>query len=167
MPARAVSEADFEKLAHFRYRLGRFLRFSKEVTREHGITMLQYLLMLQIKAPPRREWPTVGELAERLQTNHHRVVSLVSRCEAAGLVKRNVGRSHKRQVEVALTRVGERCLARLVRLHLGEFALLQAEFAAPALIDLLQAEFAAPVLKAPGPGRPVRNASTGGSFGII
>ena len=67
MTSQAMSKTDFEKLAHFRYQLRRFLRFSEEVTRRKGITMLQYLLMLQIKGYPGREWATVGELAERLQ----------------------------------------------------------------------------------------------------
>src|SRR3990172_7826935 len=60
-----MSKADFETLAHFRYQLRRFLRFSEEVTRRKGVTPLQYLLMLQIKGFPGREWSTVGELAER------------------------------------------------------------------------------------------------------
>jgi len=32
-----VSKADFERLAHFRYQLRRFLRFSEETTRREGI----------------------------------------------------------------------------------------------------------------------------------
>ncbi len=147
---RGLSKAEFEQLAHIRYRLRRFLRFSEDLTRKHGITMLQYLLMLQIKGFPGREWATVGELAERLQAKHHAVVSLVSRCEAAGLVKRSVGRSDRRRVEVGLTRAGAQCLDRLARLHLGEFALLQAEFIAP-------------IVKPPGPKRHAGNAGIKGS----
>src|SRR5450759_3894436 len=85
-----MSKADFERLAHFRYQVRRYLRFSEEVSRRKGITSLQYLLMLQIKGFPGREWATVGELAERMQAKHHGVVSLVSRCEAAGLVWRSI-----------------------------------------------------------------------------
>ncbi len=150
MPARAVSKAELERLAHFRYRLRRFLRFSEEVTRKHGITMLQYLLMLQIKGFPGREWATIGELAERLQAKHHGVVSLVSRCEAAGLIKRSVGRGDRRRVEVGLTRDGAKCLDTLARLHRDEFALLQAELAEP-------------TLQPPSPGRPSRTAGIDGS----
>ncbi len=130
---RGLSKAEFEQLAHIRYRLRRFLRFSEDLTRKHGITMLQYLLMLQIKGFPGREWATVGELAERLQAKHHGVVSLVSRCEAAGLVKRGSSGSDRRRVEVTLTREGAKCLDRLARLHWGELASLQAEFAVPTL----------------------------------
>jgi hypothetical protein len=48
----AMAKDDFEKLAHFRYQLRRFLRFSEEATRSNGVTELQYLLLLQIKGYP-------------------------------------------------------------------------------------------------------------------
>lgn len=127
----ALSKLEFEKLAHFRYQLRRFLRFSEEVTHKQGITSLQYLLLLQIKGFPGREWATVGELAERLQAKHHGVVSLVSRCEAAGLVRRNASTSDKRRVEVTLTGKGNRCVERLARLHRAELLSLQGEFVVP------------------------------------
>ena len=133
MPEHNMSKADFERLAHFRYQLRRFLRFSEEVTRKRGITSLQYLLMLQIKGFPGREWATVGELAERLQAKHHGVVALISRCEAAGWVKRSISGSDKRRVEVKLTRKGGECLEQLARLHRGELLSLQREFLVPNL----------------------------------
>ena len=126
-----MSKAELEKLAHFRYQLRRFLRFSEEVSRRNGITSLQYLLMLQIKGFPGREWATVGELAERLQAKHHGVVSLISRCEAAGLVRRSISSGDKRRVEVDLTRKGDQCLERLARLHRGELESLKGTFAVP------------------------------------
>jgi len=131
MPDRSMSKADFEKLAHFRYQLRRFLRFSEEVSRRNGITSLQYLLMLQIKGFPGREWATVGELAERLQAKHHGVVSLISRCEAAGLVRRSISSSDKRRVEVELTRKGDQCLEKLARLHRSELRSVKGKFAVP------------------------------------
>ena len=63
-----MSKADFETLAHFRYQLRRYLRFSEDLTQRAGITPLQYLLMLQIKGFPGRESANVGELAERNPT---------------------------------------------------------------------------------------------------
>lgn len=128
-----MSKTDYERLAHFRYQLRRFLRFSEEVTHNNGITSLQYLLMLQIKGFPGRDWATVGELAERLQAQHHGVVSLISRCEAAGLVKRNVSSDDKRRVEVTLTKKGDQCLERLAHLHRAELLSLQSDFAVPDL----------------------------------
>lgn len=136
MATPVMSKADFERLAHFRYHLRRYLRFSEEVTRRNGITSLQYLLMLQIKGFPGREWATVGELAERLQAMHHGVVSLISRCETAGLVKRSTSSSDKRCVEVKLTKKGDACLERLARLHRAELMSLQGEFAVPDLTAL-------------------------------
>lgn len=112
-----MTKSELEKLAQFRYRLRLFLRFSEELTRSSGITALQYQLMLQVKGFPGRHWATVGELAERLQAQQHGVVSLISRCEAGGLVKRSASRADKRRVEIRLTPKGEKLLARLARLH--------------------------------------------------
>lgn len=39
-----MAKCDYERLAHFRYQLRRFLRFSEEVTRKQGVTALQYPL---------------------------------------------------------------------------------------------------------------------------
>jgi DNA-binding MarR family transcriptional regulator len=120
-----LAKADYEALAEFRYQLRRFLRFSEEATRDCGITPLQYQLMLQVKGFPGREWATISELAERLQAKHHGVVALVSRCESLGLVKRQPSASDQRRVEIRLTPEGERCAARLARLHRDELATLQ------------------------------------------
>ena len=131
MSNRKMSKTDFETLARFRYQLRRFLRFSEEVTHRNGVTPLQYLLMLQIKGFPGREWATVAELAERLQAKHHGVVSLVSRCEAAGWVQRTASRNDKRCVEVHLTAAGEDCLEQLARLHREELRSVNAGFSVP------------------------------------
>jgi DNA-binding MarR family transcriptional regulator len=129
-------KSDYERLAHFRYQLRRFLRFSEEVTRKHGVTALQYLLLLQIQGFPRREWATVGELAERLQAKHHGVGSLISRCEELGLVTRSTSRSDRRRVEVKLTRKGEECVERLARLHRDELLSLGTELVVPDLREI-------------------------------
>ena len=51
-----LAKQDFEVLADFRYQIRRFLRFSEEVVREHGLTLLQYLLLLHVKGYPGRDW---------------------------------------------------------------------------------------------------------------
>ena len=112
-----LSKLDYEQLADFRYRLRRFLRFSEEVTQAQGITPLQYLLLLQVKGFPGRDWATIAELAERLQAHHHGVVALTSRCEKSGLVARRPGRDDKRCVEVSLTPKGAELLQQLALLH--------------------------------------------------
>ena len=129
-----MAKAEFEALAQFRYQLRRFLRFSEEATRRKGVTPLQYLLMLQIKGFPGRDWATVVELAERLQAKHHGVVALISRCEKAGLVARKLSRSDMRLVEVQLTKKGEQCLEQLARLHRAEHLALRGQFSMPDMI---------------------------------
>lgn len=127
----AMAKADFEALAQFRYQLRRFLRFSEEVTQAHGVTPLQYQLMLQIMGFPGRNWATVTELAERLQSKHHGVVALISRCESLGLVQRRASTSDLRQVEVRLTARGERCVEALASVHRAELGSFQGLLAAP------------------------------------
>ena len=135
MSRRSLTKTDFETLATFRYRLRRFLRFSEELTRRHGVTPLQYQLMLQIKGFPGRDWATIAELAERLQAKHHGIVALVSRCEAAGLVRRHASRSDQRRVEVRLTPQGEQCLGQLASLHRDELQSVKGGFAVPGIGD--------------------------------
>ena len=112
-----MTKDEFEALAQFRYDLRRFLRFSEQATHEHGVTPLHYLLLLQIKGYPGRDWATITELAERLQAKHHGVVSLVTRCESAGLVRRSTSTEDRRRVEVRLTAKGSRLVERLANLH--------------------------------------------------
>lgn len=116
------------------------MRFSEEVTRSKGITVLQYLLLLQIRGFPGREWATVGELAERLQAKQHGVVSLVTRCESAGLVRRSTSVHDRRRVEVTLTAKGQRCLEELAALHQKELLSLREQSVVPALAALLVGE---------------------------
>ena len=124
----SMTKADYELLSEFRYQLRRFLRFSEDAVRADGMTPLQYQLLLQLKGFPGREWATVGELAERLQAQHHGVVALVTRCESAGLVRRMPGSVDRRQVEVHLTKDGDRSIARLAQLHRSELRSLSNVF---------------------------------------
>ena len=115
-----LKKKDFEALSEFRYQLRRFLRFSEEVVRAEGITPLQYLLLLHIKGFPGRDWATVGELAEKLQSHHHGTVALVSRCEQLGLVKRRPSETDRRRVEIHLTPKGAASIEKLARIHRAE-----------------------------------------------
>ena len=128
---RGLNKADFEQLSEFRYQMRRFERFSEQAAQEEGITPLQYLLLLHIKGYPGRDWATVGELAERLQAQHHGVVALVSRCEALQLVTRKVSETDRRQVEVHLLRAGELLLGRLAEIHRAELRTLKGAFTIP------------------------------------
>ena len=126
-----LTKRDFEQLSEFRFQTRRFERFSENATHEEGITPLQYLLLLHIRGFPNRDWATVGELAERLQAQHHGVVALVSRCEALGLVRRQVSDTDRRQVEVHLEKSGNEILDKLAQLHRKELKLLQGAFQVP------------------------------------
>ena len=126
-----LAKKDFETLADFRYQIRKFLRFSEEVSRQHGLTPLQYQLLLSIKGYPGRDWATVGELAERLQAQHHGVVALISRCEKQKLVQRRRSLEDKRRMEIRVLPKGEEMLELLARLHRAELLSLQGSFAVP------------------------------------
>jgi len=126
-----LDKSDFEMLSEFRYQIRKFVRFSENVARQHGITPLQYLMMLHIKGYPGRQWATVGELAERLQTQQHGVVALISRCEKLGLVERRRSSEDRRRIEVHLLGDGQRMVERIARLHRTQLTSLQGRFVVP------------------------------------
>jgi DNA-binding MarR family transcriptional regulator len=115
-----LTKDDFAALSELRFQMRRFERFSEAAARAEGITPLQYLTLLHIKGFPGRDWATVGELAERLQSQQHGVVALVSRCEAAGLVERRASQEDRRRVEVHLLPAGEKILRKLAAVHRAE-----------------------------------------------
>jgi DNA-binding MarR family transcriptional regulator len=126
-----MEKRDFETLADFRYQIRKFLRFSEQVTRKAGITPLQYLMLLNIKGYPGREWATIGEIAERLQAQHHGVVALVSRCEKMGFVERRRSTEDRRRIEVRLLAKGEEYVERLANAHRVQLITLDGRFAVP------------------------------------
>jgi DNA-binding MarR family transcriptional regulator len=126
-----MEKRDFETLADFRYQIRKFLRFSEQVTRKAGITPLQYLMLLNIKGYPGREWATIGEIAERLQAQHHGVVALVSRCEKMGFVERRRSTEDRRRIEVRLRAKGEEYVERLANAHRVQLITLDGRFAVP------------------------------------
>ena len=76
--------------------------------------------MLTIKGFPRRDYVTVGELAEWLQIKHHSAVGLVNRLVTQGLVMRNAGTEDRRQVYISLTEHGLELLSALTAAHKAE-----------------------------------------------
>lgn len=126
-----LTKRDFESLSEFRHQLRRFLRFSENAAQQAGITPLQYLLLLHLKGFPGRDWATIGELAERLQAQHHGVVALISHCEALDLVERRPSAADRRQVEVHLRPAGERHLIELAGQHRAELKSLAHLFRVP------------------------------------
>jgi DNA-binding MarR family transcriptional regulator len=118
--AEPLTKQDFEALARFRFGIRRYLRFSEETVRQHGVTPQQYQLLLAIKGFPGRDWAVVRELANRLQLRHHSVVELVNRAQAQGLVHRTTDPDDARAVRVVLTDRGGHLLDRLSALHRDE-----------------------------------------------
>lgn len=113
-----------EQLSLFRYQLRRFLRFSEDAARDAGITSQQYQLLLHTQGFPDRDWATIGELAERLQTQHHSAAALATRCEELGLVQRRPHEFDGRFVEVHLTPDGRAYLDRIAAQHASEISAL-------------------------------------------
>lgn len=123
-----LDKKQYEALSEFRYQLRRFLHFSETAARAEGITPLQYLLMLHVRGFPGRDWASVGELAERLQLQHHGVVALLQRCEEGDLVVRRKSETDRRRVEVHLSARGGRILEHLAGMHEAELRSLQGTF---------------------------------------
>jgi DNA-binding MarR family transcriptional regulator len=136
--ARPLNKRDFETLADFRYQIRKFVRFSEQLALRNGLKPQQYLLLLQIRGYPGRDWATVGELAERLQAHHHGVVALISRCETLGLVQRRRSAEDRRQIEVRVLEKGDKLLNKLARLHRAELVSLQGRFVVPTLRNFQQ-----------------------------
>jgi DNA-binding MarR family transcriptional regulator len=128
---RVISKAVFERLSEFRYQMRKFERFSEKAVRAHGVTPLQYLLLLHIKGFPGRDHALIGELAERLQAQSHGVVALVTRCEESGLVIRRRSQRDGREVEVHLLKAGEKLLVKLASMHRAELKSIRGVFPVP------------------------------------
>jgi DNA-binding MarR family transcriptional regulator len=126
-----LTKQDFEELARFRFGIRRYLRFSEEAVRRHGLTPQHYQLMLALKGFPGREWATMRELAERLQLRHHSVVELVNRAQKQELVERGPDPTDARAVRVQLTADGQRALMRLSALHRDELRRMGAALTLP------------------------------------
>jgi DNA-binding MarR family transcriptional regulator len=129
-----ISQAEYQALAEFRYELRRFLHFSEQAARAAGLEPQQHQLLLALKGMPEQKDTSVGELAERLQIQHHSTVELVNRMVERGLLERRRDESDQRRVLVALTAYGEEVLKKLSLLHRMEL-----RTTGPALVKELNA----------------------------
>jgi len=117
---KSLTLADYESLAELRYQIRRFLHFSEQAARAAGLEPRQHQLMLTLKGLPTGTRPRIGELAERLQIQHHSAVELVNRLAAGGCVRRHRGGEDRREVLLSLTPKGERILRELSLHHQAE-----------------------------------------------
>ncbi|MGH9543989.1 MAG: MarR family winged helix-turn-helix transcriptional regulator [Terriglobales bacterium] len=120
------SQETVRRLAWFRYRLRKFLRFSEQAARECGVTPQQHQLLLGIAGYTSRHKATISELAEFLQERHNSVVELVGRAARRRLVRKVHDTHDRRYVFVSLTPRGEAVLSKLAMLHEQEIVRLQA-----------------------------------------
>jgi DNA-binding MarR family transcriptional regulator len=130
---RDLAVADYQSLAELRYQVRRFLHFSEQAARKAGLEPRQHQLLLAIKGLPDGVRPRIGELAERLQIQHHSTVELVNRLAAGGYVRRERGSGDRREVLLTLTAKGEKVLRELSLDHRAELRLQ-----GPALIAALR-----------------------------
>jgi DNA-binding MarR family transcriptional regulator len=130
---KGITLSDYRSLAEVRYQIRRFLHFSEQVSRSAGLEPRQYQLMLAIKGLPPGVRPRIGELAERLQIQHHSAVELVNRLGIGGFVRRQRGGQDRREVWVSLTSRGEQTLRELALHHREEL-----RSSAPALLRALK-----------------------------
>jgi DNA-binding MarR family transcriptional regulator len=109
--------AELQRAAEFRTALRRFLRRTKVVTDDSGLTPERYDLLLMIAA-------TEGEvrltdLCRLLELRQTAVSELVKRAVEAGLVVKDPSPDDRRAVSLRLSRDGDRRLMRAFR-ALGE-----------------------------------------------
>jgi DNA-binding MarR family transcriptional regulator len=114
------SVQDFHALAEFRYNIRRFMRASEQILRPAGLKPQHYQLLLHIKSLSAAKPVTIGEMAERLQIQHHSTVELVDRMSARGLIKRKRAAEDRRQVLLELTPKGEKMIREMAHLHREE-----------------------------------------------
>lgn len=115
-----LSDRQYRSLARFRHRLRVFLRFSELSAREVGLTPAQHQLLLAIRGWPESGPPSVGDLAEVLQSRPHSTLELARRAEEAGLVSLAADPADRRRQLVSLTEEGREKLAALSVLHREE-----------------------------------------------
>jgi len=143
MPARSLTGRQFLSLAEFRYQLRCFLRFSEQECRARGLQPQHYQLLVALRGLPLHKSPTIGTLAERMQTEHHSMVELLDRASDQGLVTRKRDAKDRRRVSIHLTAKGEKLVEELAVSHASELQRMGERLAAP-LLTLLRSN---PVLQ--------------------
>ncbi len=125
---------NYQALAEFRYELRKFIHFSEQTARAAGIEPQQQQLLLVVKGMPEEKLPTISNIAERLQLQHHSTVELINRLEEHALVERHRDELDQRRVLIEITPQGEEVLQELSSHNLEEL-----QTAAPLLVRSLNA----------------------------
>jgi DNA-binding MarR family transcriptional regulator len=119
-----LCDDDYRRLLDLRTGLRRFERWSQQKAAEAGLTPAQHQLLLAVRGHAGQEGPTISDVAEYLQIQHHSVVGLVDRAAEAGLCKRVADHDDARVVRLSLTPAGRRRLRSLARAHYEELSRL-------------------------------------------
>jgi DNA-binding MarR family transcriptional regulator len=127
------TSCDYRSLAEMRHQIRLFLHFSEQAARSAGLNPHQHQLMLALKGLPSHIRPSIGELAKRLQVQHHSTVELVNRLVRGGYVRRRRRGKDRREILLSLTARGERVLRKLSLHHRTEL-----RKAGPTLIGALR-----------------------------
>lgn len=127
-----VSDAQYRRLAQFRYALRQFLHFSEDAARTAGLTPRQHQALLAVRGFADNGDMSIGDLAESLQIRHHSAVGLIDRLVAQNLMQRRSCDLDRRQVRLLLTRRAASILDRLTLAHTEELRRI-----GPVITDLL------------------------------
>jgi DNA-binding MarR family transcriptional regulator len=122
MRSRLLTLGEYQRLAEIRHQIRRYLHAGEIAARALGLEPRQHQMLLAIQGTPVGVRPNVGEMAERLQIEHHSAVELLNRLAAAGYVRRERENGDRREVLLALTAKGSRVLGELAAHHLWELA---------------------------------------------
>jgi DNA-binding MarR family transcriptional regulator len=121
MSPRGNLQPNYSLMAEFRHQIRRFLRFSEDTARAGGLEPQQYQLMLALKGMPAEVRPRIGEVAQRLQIQHHSTVELVDRLARRGLIKRRRSESDRREVLLELSPRGDKLLQEMALRHWAQY----------------------------------------------
>jgi DNA-binding MarR family transcriptional regulator len=118
--SKAVSRAEYQALAEFRYQLASFLRRRRKAAQNAGIEPQQYELMLAVKGLPADRKPSIKQIAEQLRLQHHSAVELATRLVNRGLIRRERSKEDRRSVLLSVTKEGQRAMDQVVQYSLDQ-----------------------------------------------
>jgi DNA-binding MarR family transcriptional regulator len=128
----SITRTDYQTLAEFRHQIAAFLRRRREAAEKAGLEAQQYELLLAVKGLPSGKSPTIKQIAEQLQIQHHSAVELTSRLAKRGLIQRRSSSADKRLVLLSITKTGEKVTEQVAR-----YGFRQLKVEAPKLLKTL------------------------------
>ena len=117
---KAISRAEYQSLAEFRYQIASFLRRRRTAAQDAGIEPQQYELLLAVKGLPGGKKPTIKQIAEQLRLQHHSAVELTTRLVNRGLIRRERSTEDRRSVLLSVTKAGQKAMDEVVQYSLHE-----------------------------------------------